>query len=289
MSSAESTTPLQQIRFHDDILYAVVDERTGKEYVLPKPMVEIFGLIWSPQLRKLKRHQIFSRGMTMMVIDSAQGLQETVLLERRLVQAWLFTIDANRVLPEYREKLLRYQEECAAVLDAYFTQGAAIHPSAPDLPVLHDPAYQMLIKAIVDLDATRHELAQIEQRQREQDRQLIATQAQSIEALMAANQAQAKADLALEDAHRMTIEEWVMHNGLLHQLPVSSWKRISDWLRPFCLAHGLKIEKAVVPGKLWPEENTYPLVAFGAWWRSELKRPTQVHLVPTPPAETTPQ
>jgi anti-repressor protein len=147
----------------------------------------------------------------------------------------------------------------------------------------------MLVRMAEAYRDQERRLRALEAQERARDKALIETQAKAIDAFLTAQHADTKADLALEDAHRMTIEEWVMHNGLLHQLPVSSWKRISDWLRPFCLAHGLKIEKAAVPGKLWPEENTYPLVAFGAWWRSELKRPTQVHLVPTPPAETTPQ
>jgi hypothetical protein len=128
MSDSKSTTSLQQIPFHDDTLYAVVDERTGKEYVVPKPMAEMFGLSWQGQLKKLKRNQIFSRSINFMAIPSAQGMQETVLLERRLVHAWLFSIDVNRVAPEYREKLLRYQEECAEVLDAHFSKQATPPP-----------------------------------------------------------------------------------------------------------------------------------------------------------------
>jgi hypothetical protein len=34
-----------------------------------------------------------------------------------------------------------------------------------------------------------------------------------------------------------------------------------------------------VPGKLWNNENTYPLSAFGAWYRQELQRPKQIRLV----------
>jgi hypothetical protein len=123
-------------------------------------------------------------------------------------------------------------------------------------------------------DQERRLLA-LEAQDRARDKALIETQAKAIEAFMTAQHADTTANLALEDAHRMTIEEWVMHNGMLQQFPLTTWKAMSDWLRPFCLEHGLKIEKAAVPGKMWPEENTYPLVAFGAWLRHQHRRQRQ--------------
>src|SRR5262249_15407743 len=44
-----------------------------------------------------------------------------------------------------------------------------------------------------------------------------------------AAQAHAKADLALDD-RRMTIEEFVLKNGLLVQHPPATWKSIATWL-----------------------------------------------------------
>jgi hypothetical protein len=125
---------IQRIPFHDDELYAVVDERTGKRYVLPKPMVELFGLRWQAQFAKLTKNQIFAKGITKIMIPTAGGEQEAILLEQRLVHAWLLSIDSKRVAEAYREKLLRYQEECADVLDAYFTKGIALNPRLPDAP-----------------------------------------------------------------------------------------------------------------------------------------------------------
>jgi hypothetical protein len=155
MADEKHTTSLQQISFHNDTLYVIIDERTGKEYVLPKPMSDMFGLDWSGQFKKLKRNQIFSKGIDFHAIPSAGGMQQTVLLERRLVHAWLLSIDVNRVAPEYREKLLRYQEECASVLDAYFTQGAAINPRMHADPQMssieHQHAEVSLIERTLDL------------------------------------------------------------------------------------------------------------------------------------------
>ncbi len=78
----------------------------------------------------------------------------------------------------------------------------------------------------------------------------------------------------------MTIEQFVLKNGLLRQFPVGSWKAMAQWLLHFCQQYGLVVRKDPVPGKLWDDENTYPLDAFGAWWRQEQQRARQIHLVP---------
>jgi hypothetical protein len=173
MSSEKSSTSIQHISFHEDTLYAVVDERTGKEYVIPKPMVEMLGLDWSSQLKKFKRNQIFSRCIVTMTIPSAQGMQETVLLERRLVHAWLFSIDVNRVSLEYQEKLLRYQNECADVLDAHFSQ-QGVPPPTPVLSPLErqERELTLLEQSVAFLDS----IGQLTQR----DRLMFADQARNL-------------------------------------------------------------------------------------------------------------
>jgi GNAT superfamily N-acetyltransferase len=44
------------------------------------------------------------------------------------LNGWLFSIQAARVKPEFRERLRTYQKECFQVLDAYWRTGAAIRP-----------------------------------------------------------------------------------------------------------------------------------------------------------------
>src|ERR1041385_67548 len=91
---------IQYVPFYDDTLAVVVDEATGKEYILPKPMVEIFGLSWAGQFAKLTKNQLFAKGIKKILIPSQRGEQETLLLERRLVHAWLLSISVERVLRE---------------------------------------------------------------------------------------------------------------------------------------------------------------------------------------------
>jgi prophage antirepressor-like protein len=125
-------------------------------------------------------------------------------------------------------------------------------------PKVRDPAIQMLIDMAVQLDEAR----------------TIANEAKHVAAI-----AEAKADLALADAHRMTLEEFVLKNGLLRQFPTAQFNRYTAWLKTFCQSYGLPILPAPVYGKSWDHENEYPLGALAALLRHEQTRPRQVALV----------
>jgi len=109
---------LMKINFHGHPLYAA--DRDGEIYVAVKPIVETLGLAWNKQLERIKRDTVLAEGMTIMVLPSAGGEQETTLLRHDLVNGFLFTIDANRVAPAAREKVLTYQRECYRVLHEHF-------------------------------------------------------------------------------------------------------------------------------------------------------------------------
>lgn len=119
---------------------------------------------------------------------------------------------------------------------------------------------------------------------------LVATAEARDEATLARQEAQAadarsmraetKADMALDEAHRMTVEEFILKNGLYRQFPPPDYLRITNWLKDFCQQYGLSFPKAPVYGKPWDGENSYPLQALAAWLRYEQKRPRQVALVP---------
>lgn len=137
----------------------------------------------------------------------------------------------------------------------------AAQGQASTVPKVRDPAIQMLIDMAVQLDEAR----------------AIANEAKQVAAV-----ACTKADLALEDAHRMTLEEFVLKNGLVRQFPPTQYPQYAHWLTTFCRSYGLAIQKAPVYGKSWNDENAYPLAALAAWLRHETTRPRQVHLVPVP-------
>ncbi|MER2800356.1 phage antirepressor N-terminal domain-containing protein [Proteus mirabilis] len=107
------------VPFHGNNLYVV--NFNGEPYVPTKPIVEGMGLTWQSQFEKLK--QRFSKGITEIVIPSKGGEQSMLCLALRKLAGWLHTISPNKVKPEIRDKVIKYQEECDDVLYEYWTTG----------------------------------------------------------------------------------------------------------------------------------------------------------------------
>lgn len=107
------------VPFHGSNLYVV--NYNGEPYVPMKPIVEGMGLTWQSQFEKLK--QRFSKGITEIVIPSKGGEQSMICLALRKLTGWLHTISPNKVKPEIRDKVIKYQEECDDVLYEYWTTG----------------------------------------------------------------------------------------------------------------------------------------------------------------------
>lgn len=108
------------VPFHGDSLYVV--NYNGHPYVPMKPIVEGMGLTWQSQFEKVK--QRFKSTITEIVIVAADGKERNMLcLALRKLAGWLHTISPNKVKPEIRDKVIRYQEECDDVLYEYWTTG----------------------------------------------------------------------------------------------------------------------------------------------------------------------
>ena len=268
---------IQRIPFHEDELLAIVDDRTGKEYVLPKPMADIFGLTWHGQLAKLRKSKLFSKGIQKMCIPSPGGEQEAVLLERHLVPAWLFSLDINRLSPLLQDKLLRYQEECAAVLDAYFSKGIALNPRTSDVSAPWD----MLIQMAEAGKQQAQQIAAIAAEQRAQTLATIAAQRQALEALSQSARADAKADRLLHEQSWITIHQYVTQHDLERQMPMSLQKAYATYLIGYCAKQGYRIYTLPVAYQPWETENTYYIGAIHATLEVWLtRREAQIALVP---------
>jgi hypothetical protein len=113
-----SENELITIPFYGQSLLATLIENIP--YVAMKPICENIGLDWSSQLKKIKRNQILDEGMVMMTIPSNGGLQEIIMLPVKYLNGWLFGVDAKRVKPEIRDRLLAYQTECFEILANHF-------------------------------------------------------------------------------------------------------------------------------------------------------------------------
>lgn len=113
--------PVEQktILFYEDELTAV---RTGdgRIFVPVRPIVERLGLNWSGQLARLRRDQ------GVCVIHTPGGRQEAVCIPLDYLSGFLFGISADRVNPEYRADVLRYQRECYKVLAEALQEGRLV-------------------------------------------------------------------------------------------------------------------------------------------------------------------
>lgn len=122
-----TTMSLQQIAvpFHNTELFLI--EHNGQPYTPMKPIVDGMGLTWQSQHRKLTENQ-GRWGIIKMMIPTRGDMQEAICLPLRKLLAWLTTISPNKVKPELRNTVIKYQEECDDVLWDYWTKGKAVNP-----------------------------------------------------------------------------------------------------------------------------------------------------------------
>ena len=134
-------SPLSPVAFHGDTIYCIAYQ--NQPYTAMKPIVENMGLNWPSQSVKLNACKA-RWGVAIIAIPSTSGEQNTLCMPVRKLPAYLASINPNKVRPELREKIIRYQNECDDVLWNYWTKERAGKSSA--LP----PADRSDLKALVD-------------------------------------------------------------------------------------------------------------------------------------------
>ncbi len=121
------TAELRSIDFHGEVVFLVSHPENGKPFVPAKPLCTQLGASWQGQHAKLTADKDLW-GYQDILIPSPGGPQTMTCLPLENLNGWLFSIQAARVKPEFRERLRTYQKECFQVLDAYWRTGAAIRP-----------------------------------------------------------------------------------------------------------------------------------------------------------------
>ena len=110
------------VDFHGDAL-ALVDH-DGEPFVAMRSVTDNIGLDWASQYIKLTEK--FGSVVVIITTTGGDGKQyEMVCLPLRKIPAWLYSINPNKVKPDIREKVIRYQDECDDVLWQYWTLGYA--------------------------------------------------------------------------------------------------------------------------------------------------------------------
>lgn len=143
------TTQLITVPFYGKDLFVV--NHNNEPYTPMKPIVEGMGLDWAAQFTKLK--QRFSKAIVEIAIPSNSGIQTMICLLLRKLPAWLYSVHANKVNPEIRGTVIKYQEECDDALWDYWTKGAAINPRPQqlNLPTMSDKRTRVPLKDAVTL------------------------------------------------------------------------------------------------------------------------------------------
>lgn len=101
----------------------------SEPHVVFRPAVEAIGLAYSAQLRKLRDRSWASR----VDIDTTGADGKTyrmVAVDVRTFLMWLATVNENKVAESARPTLVAYQRETTTAVEAYWTQGGAVNPSA---------------------------------------------------------------------------------------------------------------------------------------------------------------
>lgn len=119
----------KEVVFYDDEIIAVQVE-DGTVYVPLRPICDLLGIQWSAQRRRINRDEILSEVAQIISVSVTDTLRtrdrEMLCLPLDFVNGFLFGINAQRVNPEIKPKLLRYQRDCYQVLaDAFIDRSVS--------------------------------------------------------------------------------------------------------------------------------------------------------------------
>ncbi len=156
----------QTVEFYGDTLTAV-EGPDGTILVPLRPICDAMGLSWPGQRERALRNPVLAEALQGVRVTRTPsggpggGPQTTLSLPLDMLPGWLFGINAERVKPELREKILRYQRECFRVLWNAF-KGDVVSAAAAAPPDL-SPVEQALLLAEAVASMAREHLA-LEQR-----------------------------------------------------------------------------------------------------------------------------
>lgn len=92
-----------------------------KPFVAMKSICENIGLQWEAQLKRIKRNHVLNASMSIMDMVAQDGkIRDVICLPFGMLNGWLMGVDANKVKPEIKDTLVKYQLECYDVLYQHF-------------------------------------------------------------------------------------------------------------------------------------------------------------------------
>ncbi len=169
--SEQALVPIEQrmVLFYEDEITAVVadDEQGRTVYVPVRPICDFMGLNWDGQRRRISRDAVLSQE-TMSVVVTTTDIEPSsrrprtsvlIALPLKYIPGWLFGINADRVKPKLRDKIIRYQRECYDVLAEAFREGRLTsEPDFSQLLTLDTPAVQAYKAALAVVQLARQQV-----------------------------------------------------------------------------------------------------------------------------------
>ena len=124
MTESKSLIAVEQreVAFYEDTVVAVRLE-SGEIYVPIRPICDNLGVTLAGQRERINRDPVLSDIVTSVSVTLTQQAREMLCIPLKFVPGWLFGINANRVKPELRDRIIRYQRECYDVLFEAFAEG----------------------------------------------------------------------------------------------------------------------------------------------------------------------
>lgn len=132
-------------------------------YVPIQPLCKYLGLVWSGQFERIQRDAVLSEEAKLIRVtrinsESQRGRPDNLCLPVEFLNGWLFGINASRVKPELRDKVIQYQRDCYRMLWEAFNAQA--------------PAATQSTSALEQIRATALAVAQLAEQQMEMENRL---------------------------------------------------------------------------------------------------------------------
>ena len=149
----------KEVAFYEDVIVAVrlID---GNVFIPVKPVCDLLGVDWGGQYRRIQRDPVLSEEARRIDVTSTRrGTQPMVCLPLDYISGFLFGLNADRVKPELRERVILYQRECYKVLAEAFKEGRlTTDPGFENLLAGDTPAAQAYKMAAAIMKMARQQL-----------------------------------------------------------------------------------------------------------------------------------
>jgi len=136
--SETALVPVEEklVKFYGDEVIAV-RAADGVVYVPIRPVCDNLGITLAGQRERINRDPVLAEAVSSVSVTLTQQAREMLCLPLKYIPGWLFGVNVNRVKPELRDNVIRYQKECYDVLSEAFLEGR----------LTADPAFTELLQS----------------------------------------------------------------------------------------------------------------------------------------------